>query len=194
MRVPPTEPEAGQLLALSDGTLGFVACASADTLTLADQTGGEATAMVRGLPLREGLTAVITRDRDQLLALHYVGIEGPSCADLPPVGEVEARGQEPFWAITIADGAAIFRTPEVPEGIHYHAGGWETDSAGHLSYRAHHPAGSDSLRLDLDAGTCADPMSDARYAWRATLHLVDEDLAGCALLGRQFNGPRATER
>ncbi len=172
--------------------LAFVACAGTDTLTLADQTGGAAEEMLRDLATRDGLTTVLTRAGDQLLALHYVGVEGPSCADLPPSGEVEVRGQEPFWALTIADGEALYRTPDLLDGIRYSAGGWDTDSAGHLSWQAPlaPDAGSGALRLDLEAGTCADPMSDARYAWRATLHLADDVRTGCALLGRGFRGSR----
>lgn len=190
---PPAQPEAGHLIALSDGQLGFIPCGHADTVALTDQTGGEASAMLQGMTLREGFTAVIAREAQQLLAVHYAGVEGPSCEELPPAGEVEVRGQEPFWAFTVADGAGTFRTPDRPDGVRYSGGGWETDSVGHLSYKAHQlPAeGNDSLRLDLDAGPCLDPMADARYAWRATLHTESEDLTGCALLGRQFNGPRA---
>lgn len=181
-----TEAVAGRLL-LSAEVLRFVPCgAEGEGTVLQDQTGGDAAQLIRSLGSDgNGVTALVRLDADRLIDVRYAGNEGPSCEALPFNAEVEARGQEPFWFVSVATGVATFRTPEIP-GIEYAGGSWTRPDGSGWRFAASRTvdAVTDSLVLELDEERCVDTMSGARYPFGATVTQGGRVMTGCAVEGR----------
>jgi uncharacterized membrane protein len=171
------------ILRLQNGTLHFVACdASGQGTALEDGTNGEAVAIVSELGAENGVTALVQIEGSRLVAVHYAAPEGAPCTELPPAVDVEARGQEPFWYVSIADEVATVRTPEEQDGVAYAGGRWSSVDASHWRYEA--ARDGEPLVLELALERCADAMSGARYPLKATLTRKGEAMSGCALQGR----------
>jgi uncharacterized membrane protein len=172
-------------LRLQDGVLRFTACgANGPATTLEDGTGGEAATIVSELGPDNGVTALVGLDGDRLVALHYAAPEGAPCENLPPAADLEARGQEPFWFVSLSDSVATVRTPEEIDGVEYTGGQWSTIDAAQWRYVA--ARSDETLVLELTLERCVDGMSGARYPLKATLTRGGQSMTGCALQG----GPR----
>ena len=170
-------------LRIHDGTLHFAPCgASAEGNALDDGTGGEAVTIVSELGPDDGVTALVEVDGTRLVALHYAAPEGAPCDALPPAAELEARGQEPFWFVSLSGEVATVRTPEELDGVAYSGGRWSVIDGTHWRYDA--ARGGEALVLELSLERCADAMSGARYPLAATLTRNGAVMSGCALQGR----------
>jgi uncharacterized membrane protein len=170
-------------LRLQEGVLRFTACgASGQGTALEDGTGGDAATVVSELGPDNGVTALVTTDGGRLIALHYAAPEGAPCEELPPAVDLEARGQEPFWFVSISGDVATVRTPEELDGVEYAGGHWSTIDAAQWRYDA--ARSDETLLLELIQERCVDGMSGARYPLKATLTRGGQSMSGCALQGR----------
>ena len=106
-----------------------------------------------------------------------------SCA--PPEkgpGVTIARGNEPFWAVSIDGPLARIRTPDLPDGIAYHDGQWKRDSTGAgWVYKARRDRAEGLwLTLEISKTRCTDTMSGDESPFRAVLTYDDKRVEGCA--------------
>jgi uncharacterized membrane protein len=168
-------------LRLVGSTLHFATCGASDAGDpLEDATNGDAVAVVENLG-PDGITALVQLDGNRLVSIHYAAPEGPGCDTLPPAAEVEARGQEPFWFVSVTGEVATVKTPEELDGVRYTDGRWSmADSA---SWRYEASRGEEPLVLELVRERCADGMSGARYPLKATITRNGVTMSGCALPG-----------
>jgi uncharacterized membrane protein len=135
--------------------------------------------------------AVLVRlDRDRLQEIRYAGAEGSRCDQLPPEGELQARGNEPFWMIRAEGTRARVHTPEEPDGAAYGDGTWTRADGLRWRYEARRTRADrlEHLTLELTEERCVDSMSGARYPFRAVLTRDGNRMEGCALEGRQASG------
>lgn len=172
-------------LSLADGKLHFLPCgATGSGNTIADLPGGEGVAALHDLsPSGNPVTAMVRIGNDSLREIRYVGPEGPSCGSLPPEGDLNAVGNEPFWHLRITGTAAVLRTPEDTSGARFDNGAWESGEAGGWRFRAARGDG-DTLTVTLLDERCSDGMSAARYPMKATIRRRAGQVVGCALEGR----------
>lgn len=97
----------------------------------------------------------------------------------PELGNVDLRGPlslmgtEPFWAVKIADGAAVLSRMDQVEASYSVGDFIVTDAAATLQ--------SGDLSLTLTAVTCSDGMSDRVYPLTAEVKVGEETLKGCAI-------------
>ena len=176
-------------LSVAGGQLRFTACgAGGEAHAVEDLDGGEGAALVRELVGGEkAVTAMVRLDCRRLAESRYGAPEGPGCDRLPPEGEVEARGNEPFWMVGVDGPAARLRTPEEQDGIAYRTGRWSRTDGARWIYEAQSekPDNVERLTLTLTSGRCQDSMSGAHYPFRAVLTRGKDRMQGCALEGRK---------
>jgi uncharacterized membrane protein len=172
-----------------NGRLRFAACGVDGPGEVVDDTpDADGETLLRafgGAP--GGVTVMLRRDGSRIAEIRYGALEGPACDRLPPEGQVEARGNEPFWMVGVYGGMARLRTPDAAVGIEY-AGAWSQPDDRQWVYEGERPTASvpEWLRLELTEARCADSMSGAWYPYRARLTIGDEKpVEGCALEGRQ---------
>ncbi|MEZ5680578.1 MAG: hypothetical protein R3E14_04700 [Erythrobacter sp.] len=125
-----------------------------------------------------------------LAACQSAGEEGngaptPAFDGIAAEETVHFTGTEPFWGGTIANGAALYTTPENNEGSSFQverfAGLNGVSFSGKLD--------DTSFDLMVTPGECSDGMSDRTYPYVATLMLGDEKREGCAWTDSQpFTG------
>lgn len=154
-----------------------------------DAAGGQTAALVRELGGGgRRIPAMIRLEGDRIVEIRYAGPEGAGCDGLPPEGELEARGNEPFWHLRVDGTQALVRTPEEPDGRAYGEGEWSRPGEGRWLYRARQDSagGGERLRLELVKARCMDSMSAAWYPFRAVLGRGDTRMEGCALEGRSM--------
>lgn len=179
---------AGRLV-LTEGQLRFVSCGeSGEGVVLEDPGNGEATSLLQEFGAGEsGIPVAVRIEGNRLQEIRYAGPEGPGCDRLPAEGEVEARGNEPFWFVRVDGDHAWIRTPEEPDSVGYGDGRWSQPAPGRWTYHAVGQAGgqSDQLTLELREGRCTDNMSAARYPFSAVLTRTGNRMEGCALEGRK---------
>jgi uncharacterized membrane protein len=180
--IPPLQVASGTLHQV-DGELRFVPCGEAGEGTaVADATNGEAAAILQDLAPGGRVTALVELEGNRLVGLPYAAPEGASCTELPPQAELEARGQEPFWYVSISGIDATVRTPEELDGVRYTNGQWTGIDASRWQYAARR--GDQPLLMEITRERCVDPMSGARYPLRATLTRDGGSaMQGCALSG-----------
>lgn len=178
----------GQLF-LAGGELRFTPCgAGGEEVPVEDLPGGEGAALIRELGGDDESVTVMVRIAGRRLAeIRYGAPEGPGCDRLPPEGDVEARGNEPFWMVGVDGTAARLRTPEEQDGIAYRAGRWSRPDGARWIYEAQSekPDAADRMTLTLTSGRCQDSMSGAHYPLRAVLTRGKDRMEGCALEGRK---------
>ncbi len=172
-------------LSLSDGALRFLPCGSSGSGTrIADLPSGEGVAALHDLsPSGNAVTAMVRISNDSLREIRYIGPEGPSCGSLPPEGDLNAVGNEPFWHLRITGATAMLRTPEDTVGARFENGAWESGETGGWRFRAARSDG-DTLTVTLLDERCSDGMSAARYSMKATIRRRAGQVVGCALEGR----------
>lgn len=98
-------------------------------------------------------------------------------------GVAGARGNEPFWAISIEGRDAVVRTPDHPDGVKYKDGRW-TDAPGsprRWVYRARR-SDADGLQLALEVSEspCTDSMSGNAFPFTAAITFSGVRMEGCA--------------
>lgn len=172
--------------------LKFIACGgSGDARSLEDNATDDAMTLLRALDGADnGLNVVLRVNGDRIEQVRYGAVAGVGCERLPPDGELEARGNEPFWALRIAGDSARITTPAEPDGVPYMGGRWEHIDNTHWTYAAQRAAGPrDTLHVAVTEAPCTDSMSGARYPFQVTVTRVSLTLSGCALEGRQSFPP-----
>ena len=115
------------------------------------------------------------------------GEGGPSPAfdGIAPEETVHFTGTEPFWGGAVANGSALYTTPENIDGTSFpverFAGLNGVSFSGTLE--------GTSFDLMVTPGECSDGMSDRSYSFVATLMLGEEKREGCAWTDSQpFEG------
>jgi uncharacterized membrane protein len=181
-------------MTLEGTTLRFAACGERGRGVVAqDFHDGRGASLIRDLGgAARPVSVVVRMEDDRLREIRYAAGEGPGCGGLPPPGDVEARGHEPFWRLGADGGDAVLRTPEEPEGVVFRGGRWRRPAQDRWVYEARRgtAAGVEHLTLELTEARCVDDMSGARYPLRAVLRREGVRLHGCALEGRR-TGPGA---
>ena len=86
---------------------------------------------------------------------------------------ITARGNEPFWAITVDGSTLTLKRPDAADVT------FEAAQPGGPEWTAKAADGR-TLTLKVAAGECSDGMSDARYPMTAEAALAGETLKGCA--------------
>lgn len=182
--------QSGTLL-LSHGLLRFTRCGiSGDGKIVSDRADSAATAILREFAPGGGPVTIVARmGHDSLIEVRYAGPEGPSCTSLPPAGDLNAVGEEPFWHLRIAGDSARLRTPEDTTGASWLGGNWESMAADGWRFAAA-GTGGDTMRVELRAEPCRDGMSGARYPFQATIRYRAVVLQGCGLEGRDAGHER----
>lgn len=183
-RAPASTP--GQMVLVAN-VLRFRGCGrTGDGMPIRDLADGAGERMVRefGAPV-DGITAIVRLDGERLVEIRYAGPERPKCDRFPPAGELEARGNEPFWHVQVRASEAWVYTPQEPGGVVYGGGRW-SQSGGQWSYQARHElvTNESAITLEIVDGRCVDTMSGARFPWRARLIRDGNRMEGCALEGR----------
>ena len=137
----------------------------------------------RLLPLAALLLAACAPSNDA------IDPDGETFDAVTPDEIVTLTGKEPFWNLRIANGEAIWTTPEnQPDGTRFavsrFAGNNGLGFSGTLEGK--------SLTATLTPGECSDGMSDRRFPFVATIALGGETLQGCGYTDRQpFTGGEA---
>jgi putative lipoprotein len=179
--------ESGRLAAAGD-RLRFFGCGQqGDGILVDDLANGEGEALLRELGAGgTRITVLLRLDGNRIREIRYAGLEGPGCDRLPPDGELEARGNEPFWHVRVDGTQARLTTPEMRGGVEYSHGKWSRPDAGWRfeALRTDPTGGSDQLVLELTEERCTDSMSGARYPFKAVLARGGKRAEGCALEGR----------
>ncbi len=182
----------GELL-LEEGILRFLPCGEGASQPVDDETGGEAVRLIRELGDGEaGLVALVVLDGSRLLEVRFAAPETAGCDSILPAGEVEARGNEPFWSVRVQGEEALLRTPGESEGVAYTGGAWTAAPAGGWRYRAtrEEADATGALALELGEERCVDTMSGARFPLVARLTIEGDGplpsgvVEGCAIEGR----------
>lgn len=90
-----------------------------------------------------------------------------------------AKGNEPFWAVTIEKPAIVFQTPEQQVHYPYHL---PTEANNILIFESN--VTSDTLnsriRITISVNQCFDSMSGEAYPFTATVTKDDTTYTGCA--------------
>ena len=108
--------------------------------------------------------------------------EGGGCEQAAPDYVVTARGNEPFWSLTVTGIGMQLKLPDSPQGLNFTELQSE-DAEGTVSYSA--TAEGKKLQLIVDAQACRDSMSGDYFAFTARAEFDGKELKGCARVGSQ---------
>jgi uncharacterized membrane protein len=179
-----TQERVGRMT-LEGDRLRFLACGEKGPGTvIQDFPDARGTTLIRDLG---GSGMVLVRlDEERLKEIRYAASEGPGCKSLPPDGDVEARGNEPFWYVRVDGARAVWRTPSDPDGAVFRDGMWSRSGEGPYVFRARRgsASGVEHLTLELTEARCVDSMSGARYPMKAVAKREGERVEGCAVEGK----------
>ncbi|TVP75961.1 MAG: hypothetical protein EA352_06850 [Gemmatimonadales bacterium] len=185
----PHSATSGYLHLEDDGTPGFEACGedgqgTGQVETLEDRSGEDLAGLVRDLGYGDRQVQVHAVVEDgALLEIRVAVPEAPACDRILPDGEVQGRGNEPFWSLKVTDGALVFRSPEELDGVRYEDGRWvPVEEAGSEDGPWRFEA--DGAWLELRAERCFDTMSGAWYPFTARGERGGTEYRGCGLEGR----------
>ncbi len=175
----------GVLFAAGD-SLTFQPCDAASPVAIRDDTGQRLAALVEELSGGRGsIHAHLVLENGTVRELRVAAPESGSCEGVLPDGEIQARGNEPFWAVTVDGRTAVWRSPDEPDGVEYRGGSWTATSAAWRFQAVRDVAGgTESLVVDFREAACADTMSGARYPFRASAARGIAQYEGCGLEGR----------
>ncbi len=143
----------------------------------------------RALAALAAPAAPIARATLPLAALLPLGLVscGPGCGartivdDLPDSVEVVARGNGPFWGVTISHAGIVFREPENLDGLAFPYSRPRIEG-GRRVFRSTRPdSTARSIEVAIEEKPCGDGMSDESYRFTAAARLGDRELKGCAL-------------
>jgi uncharacterized membrane protein len=90
---------------------------------------------------------------------------------------ITARGNEPFWALTIDGKTFRLTRPDHPDIVAEAPGA--AIAEGRAIWVAKTPEGQ-QMTVSLYASDCSDGMSDLKYPMSAEVVLLNEELRGCA--------------
>ena len=179
-------PSRSGILTAAGGALRFVGCGEeGEGLAVQDLPTGEGQALVRELGGGGRVIVLVRLEGDRLTDIRYAGGEGPGCDRLPPDGDIEVRGTEPFWHLQLTGSTATTTTPEAPAGDEFQNGRW-TATGGPWRYQAERREDGSvvTLAVELVEERCRDSMSGAAYPFTAAVRIDSLELHGCALEGR----------
>jgi uncharacterized membrane protein len=200
--VPPAPAESS--LALKRGTLSmtveratFQPCGTSGQLWVIDQTDGvlrqvfadekkpfalyleaygERTTLPAGAAAKGESGAFIL---EEVLYAAPLG-EVRGCAEPEPNYVVAARGNEPFWAVEIAEDKLTWRQPDEPRELVFDAVQSE-DAEGTVGYSG--TVDGHTIEVFFAAEPCRDSMSGAYFAYSARATFDGQELTGCARIG-----------
>lgn len=164
----------------ADGTLTQLLTEDASTLYV--EAYGERAPVPDDLAAARGQAGVFIVE--QLLYAGSVA-EGRGCERPMIDAAVAARGNEPFWAVTVSGTDMVWKQPDAPQEIAFRDLAAQ-DAEGTVAYRARTP--EHKLELLIDALACRDSMSGEFFAFTARAVLDGREFKGCARLGSQ-DGP-----
>jgi len=180
---PPVPAGTTGLLTLSGGELHFRPCEVSEASVLRDGTGRDLSALVEELGYGQGsIHARLVLADGVAVELRIAAPEAPACDLLLPEGQLQARGNEPFWAVTLEGSTARWRTPEEMDGVLYSGGEW-TETPGGWRFEAQDAEGE--LVLEFLEEPCIDDMSGARYPFTTRAHRSGWTVSGCGMEGRE---------
>jgi len=114
--------------------------------------------------------------------------EGRTFDAVAPDEVVTFTGTEPFWNLRIEGDAAVWSTPENPDGTPFAVSRF----AGNNGLGFSGEVAGEPITATLTPGTCSDGMSDRRYPFVATIALGGETFEGCGYTtARPFTGDPA---
>ncbi len=87
-----------------------------------------------------------------------------------------ARGNEPFWAIEVADSGIVYRTPDNAAGVVYRNVAYQSKDSTR-TWRA--SSNGRPITLILEARRCTDSMSGQESPWTARANVGSVRLEGC---------------
>lgn len=139
---------------------------------------GERAPVPDDVPAARGQAGVFVLE--QLL---YAGVSGETggCEKPAPDYIVQARGNEPFWALQVNEHGMVWKQPDAPQEIEL--GELQSqDAEGTVSYRA--SAAGHAAELLVDSQVCRDSMSGEYFAFAARAVLDGKEFKGCAHVGK----------
>ena len=160
----------------SDGTLAPLF--TADVKSIYAEAYGERTPVPQEIPAARAYKGAFVLE--QLL---YAGNSGEvkGCEVAAPDYAVAARGNEPFWAVQVADTQMVWKQPEAPQEITI--GGLQSqDAEGTVTYSA--ASDGHEVELLIDAQACRDSMSGEFFGFAARARLDGKEFKGCARVGK----------
>ena len=180
------EATAGHL-SLADAEVFFLPCGSTGApKKIDDATGGEAMKLLRAAKDRAGgLVSLVRLDGNRLVQVRHASAERMTCKDVPSKATVDARGNEPFWAVRIEGDLATYRTPSNIEGVVYQGGQWTHPDSTHWRFVAQRSGeGNKEIVVEFKESRCADTMADAVFPFEVTVTRGDSVDMGCGVEGR----------
>lgn len=162
---------------LIDGEGALTELLTADASSMYIEAYGERAAVPENLPAASGHAGAFVLE--QLL---YAGVpgEGRGCNAPLPDYAVMARGNEPFWSVSVMESSMIWRQPDAQITL---TGLESEDAEGTVSYRA--TTQGHALELFVGAQPCRDSMSGEYFAFSARGVLDGGEFKGCARVGKQ---------
>jgi uncharacterized membrane protein len=114
--------------------------------------------------------------------------QGETFSAVAPDEAITLTGTEPFWNAQIKADAAVWTTPDNPDGTRFAV----TRFAGNNGLGFSGTLDGAPFTATLTPGVCSDGMSDSSYPYVATIALGEGTLRGCGYTDRQpFTGPAA---
>jgi len=178
-------------LRLDGDSLLFAPC-NGEATTVQDRPDGQGIALVHEFGSGDqGVLVMLSLDGRTVGDIRYASPEGPRCTALPPRGDIEARGNEPFWIVSADGPIARYQTPENMDGVIYVGGVWHAPAPDSWRFEASRSdlGTTESIALEVTETPCTDSMSGARFPYQATVTIGDRQMTGCALEGRNAVGP-----
>lgn len=154
---------------------------------VADLPNGEARTLIRDLGGGQAIPALVRLDGRDLREIRFAGPSGMPCARVLAAGEVQAKGNEPFWSAEVDGGQVVVKTPEQQGGVRYANGWWTHPNPTRWIFQATRQDNGHlgRLQLALTETPCFDSMSGARFPYQAVLDRDGVQMKGCALEGRK---------
>lgn len=115
----------------------------------------------------------------QAVAGAWLMVVAGGCGSATAPGAV-ARGNEPFWAVEVADSGIVYKTPENLAGVVYRNVAYEVKD-GVRTWRA--TSDGKGIVLVLEPTRCTDSMSGKESPWTARVEVEGVHLEGCGDAG-----------
>jgi len=169
-------------------TIQFKPCdAQARASQVGDLPDGEARTLIRDLGGGQAIPVLVRLDGRNLREIRFAGPSGMRCDRVLAAGEVQAKGNEPFWSAEVDGGEVVVKTPEQQAGVRYANGWWTHPNPTRWIFQATRQENGNLVRLQLalTESPCFDSMSGARFPYQAVLDRDGVQMKGCALEGRK---------
>jgi len=174
-------------LSSSGETIRFKPCdGRARASQVRDLPDGEARTLMRDLG-GGPVPALVRLDGIDLREIRFAGPSGMPCDRVLAAGEVQAKGNEPFWSAEVDGGEVVVKTPEQQAGVRYANGWWTHPNPTRWIFQATRQENGHvvHLQLALTETPCFDSMSGASFPYQAVLDRDGVQVKGCALEGRK---------